>query len=79
MAPALDALKADLGDRVRVVKIDVDKNIDLAVQMKVLGVPTLMLYKSGELLWKEAGVQTREQLLQVIRNAGLLEPTSPVL
>jgi thioredoxin 1 len=79
MAPALDALQTEVGDQVRIVKIDVDKNLDLAVRMKVLGVPTLMLYKNGELLWKDAGVQTKEQLLNVIKNAGLLSTGTPTL
>ena len=64
--PALDALKAEMGDGIRIVKIDVDQNIDLAVQMKVLGVPTLMLYRNGQLLWRESGVQTMESLKAVI-------------
>ena len=55
-----------MGDGIRIVKIDVDQNIDLAVQMKVLGVPTLMLYRNGQLLWRESGVQTMESLKAVI-------------
>ena len=69
MAPVLDELKAELGDKVRIVKIDVDKNTDLAVQMKVLGVPTFMLYKNGQLLWSEAGTQTKTALKKIIENA----------
>ncbi len=69
MAPVLDELKAELGDRVRIVKIDVDKNTDLAVQMKVMGVPTFMLYKNGKLLWSEAGTQTKTGLKKIIENA----------
>ena len=66
MAPVLDDLKAELGEAVRIVKIDVDKNIDLAVNLKVLGVPTFMLYRYGELLWRESGVLSKEALKQVI-------------
>jgi thioredoxin 1 len=69
MAPVLDELKAELGDRVRIVKIDVDKNLDLSVQMKVMGVPTLMLYKKGQLLWSEAGTQTKASLKKIIESA----------
>jgi thioredoxin 1 len=71
MAPMLEELKAAVGDRVRIVKIDVDKNTELAVKMKVLGVPTLMLYKNGTQLWNEAGVQTKDYLLKVIERAGI--------
>ena len=69
MAPVLEALKADLGDRVRILKIDVDKNTDLAVEMKVMGVPTFMLYKNGERLWHEAGTFTQATLKKKIEDA----------
>ena len=69
MAPILDEIKAELGDKVRIVKIDVDKNTDLAVQMKVMGVPTFMLYKNGQLLWSEAGTQTQTALIKIIESA----------
>jgi thioredoxin 1 len=69
MAPVLQELKAEMGDRVRIVKIDVDKNTDLAVQMKVMGVPTFMLYKNGILVWSEAGTFTKETLKKHIESA----------
>lgn len=68
MAPVLESLKADLGDRVRIVKIDVDKNTDLAVQMKVMGVPTFMVYKNGVQHWSEAGTFTKESLKKIIES-----------
>ncbi len=69
MMPVLEELKAELGDKVRIVKVDVDKNIDLSVQMKVMGVPTMMLYKNGQLLWSEAGTQTKAALKKIIESA----------
>lgn len=69
MGPILDDLKSDLGDRVRIIKIDVDKNLDLAVEMKVMGVPTFMLYKNGQKLWSEAGTFTKEALKKIIESA----------
>lgn len=66
MMPVLDELKAELGDRVRIIKIDVDKNIDLAADMKVMGVPTFMLFRQGKELWRQPGVLTKEALKQVI-------------
>lgn len=68
MAPVLDELKAELGERVRIIKIDVDKNTDLAVQMKVMGVPTFMVYKNSVLHWSEAGTFTKESLKKVIES-----------
>ena len=70
MMPALDELKAELGDGIQIVKLDVDEHLDLAVEMKVLGVPTLMLYRNGQLLWRESGVQTKESLKAILATAG---------
>ncbi|MBL7826151.1 MAG: thioredoxin [Saprospiraceae bacterium] len=66
MAPVLSELKAELGDRVRIIKIDVDINTDLAVEMKVMGVPTFMVYKNGMQYWSEAGTFTKEALKKII-------------
>lgn len=70
MMPILDDLKADLGSRIRIVKIDVDQNTDLSVQMKVMGVPTLMLYRNGKELWRQSGVVSKTALKQVIEQHG---------
>lgn len=69
MMPVLTDLKAELGERIRIVKIDIDKNTDLAVQMKVMGVPTFMLYKNGQQLWQQAGTLTKDALKRVIESA----------
>ena len=69
MGPVLDELKAELGDRVRILKIDVDQNTDLAVQMKVMGVPTFMIYKNGERLWHDAGTFSKEALKRHLEDA----------
>ncbi|MBL7798999.1 MAG: thioredoxin [Saprospiraceae bacterium] len=69
MIPILDELQAELGGRVRIVKIDVDEYTDLAVQMKVMGVPTFMLYRNGQELWRQAGTMTRQSLRHVVETA----------
>jgi thioredoxin 1 len=69
MMPILDELKAELGDGVRILKIDVDKNTDLAVRLKVMGVPTFMVYRNGEKRWSDAGVMTKETLRKAIEHA----------
>lgn len=71
MQPVLDDLKSEFGERIRIIKIDVDKNTDLAVQMKVMGVPTFMLFQNGEELWRQPGVLTKEALKKVIEAAGV--------
>ncbi len=55
MAPTLEQFKQFYGEKVRVLKIDVDKNPAIADQMKIRGVPTLILFKNGKLIWRESG------------------------
>ncbi len=62
MHPILDDLKADLGESIRILKIDVDKNPAIADQFKIRGVPTLMLFKNGEVLWRESGAFPKQVL-----------------
>lgn len=67
MHPILDDLKKHFGDKVRVLKIDVDKNQQVAEQLKIRGVPTLILFKSGEKLWRESGAYPLSQLISIIQ------------
>lgn len=57
-APVLDQLKADLGEAVRVVKIDIDRNAALSSALGVQSVPTVMIYQGGNLKWRATGGQT---------------------
>jgi len=69
MTPVLSELGARLGDRISIVEIDVDQHTDLAVKMKVMGVPTFMIYKNGRQLWSEAGTFTLETLKKNLEDA----------
>jgi thioredoxin 1 len=66
MKPILQELKGELGDRAKIIKIDVDKNPAIANLFQVKGVPTLALFKNGELKWKQAGVVQVEYLKRLI-------------
>lgn len=66
VGPILEDLKSDLGEEVRIYKIDVDQNPDLAAQYNVRSVPTIMIFKDGKLHWREAGVQSKSTLKNVI-------------
>lgn len=57
VTPMLDDLKQRVKNKATIIKIDIDKNQELAAKLKVQGVPTFMLYKNGELLWRASGVQ----------------------
>ena len=68
LAPILQDAKAELGDGVKIVKIDVDKNQELASRFQVQGVPTLILFKQGNQLWRQSGVVPKHELVQLLRS-----------
>lgn len=68
MAPELEKLKHDLGDAVRIIKIDVDKNQQAATAYRVSGVPTLILFRKGQILWRQSGAMSARQLSEIIRS-----------
>ncbi|MBP6090539.1 MAG: thioredoxin [Crocinitomicaceae bacterium] len=69
MSPVLDKLKAEMGSQVRVLKIDVDKNQEVAAKFKVRGVPTFVLFKKGEILWRQSGGMDLSTLKNKIKSS----------
>lgn len=70
LAPVLEELHAEMGDRVKIIKIDIDKNEALAAAMKVRSVPTLMIYKDGEQKWRGVGLHSRSDLKALLEQYG---------
>jgi len=66
MHPVLEQLKEDMPD-IRIIKVDVDKNDALCMQYRIQAVPTLMLFRSGELLWQQSGALPLDALKQIIK------------
>ena len=66
MHPILEELKQNIGDQATIIKIDVDKAQEVAVQYGVRAVPTLAIFKQGQLVWREAGVHSVQQLVQAL-------------
>ncbi|MEN9323698.1 MAG: hypothetical protein RL699_1478 [Bacteroidota bacterium] len=66
LAPILKEVKDQLGNRISIIKIDVDKNQEIASFYQVRGVPTLLLFQNGTQLWRQSGVQSKEILIQQV-------------
>ena len=68
MSPILKEVKSAFGDKISIIKIDVDKNQPLAAKYQVRGVPTLILYKSGKQVWRQSGAIQKNELVSIINN-----------
>lgn len=62
MAPVLEDVKNKVGDKANIIKVDVDKNRELAAQYNVQSVPTIILFKNGAPVWRTVGVQPADLL-----------------
>ncbi len=71
MKPILDELHQMMGNKLRILKIDVDKNKTLAGSLNISGVPTLILYSKGNILWRQSGVQSAQQLQKIVLQKAL--------
>ena len=66
MAPILKQVKDQVGDAATIIKIDIDKNREVAEQFQIQGVPTLILFKDGQVKWRQSGVVPATTLVQVM-------------
>lgn len=66
LSPILKQVKETLGERITIIKIDVDKNQAIASQFQVRGVPTIILFQNGKQLWRQSGVVSKDELIQII-------------
>lgn len=66
MHPVLEQVKAALGDKIRIIKVDVDKYQDTAMEYRIQSVPTLILFRKGEVLYRQSGAMSRADLLALL-------------
>lgn len=64
--PIIEQVKAEVGDKANVLKIDVDRNPELAAQYRVQSVPTLIIFRSGEAVWRAPGLHQKDDLVKEI-------------
>ena len=67
MPPILKQVKQQLGDRIRILKVDVDKNPAIAQKWMIQNVPTLMIFKKGEMKFRQAGVIPAQQIIGIVQ------------
>jgi thioredoxin 1 len=70
MAPILQQVKDQLKDEVTIVKIDIDRNPEITQHFSIQGVPTLMIFRKGDLKWRQSGVMPANNLVQIIQQYG---------
>lgn len=66
MSPILKEVKDLLGDKISIIKIDVDKNQSLATKYEVRGVPTFIIYKAGKQVWRQSGALQKNELVSIL-------------
>lgn len=67
MHPVIRDVAAALGDKAKVIKIDVDKNQELADALRIKGLPTLMIYKDGQMVWRQSGELDANTIIGLVR------------
>lgn len=70
LMPILKEVKDELGNAIKIVKVDIDKNQELAVNYQVRSVPTMILFKNGVPKWRQSGVLQKSDIISVIKTHG---------
>jgi len=68
LAPILKQVKEELGDNIKIIKIDVDKNQSIASKYQVRGVPTMLLFKDKKQVWRQSGVLPKNEIINIVES-----------
>lgn len=68
LSPILKEVKAEMGETIKIVKIDVDKNQLIAGKYQMRGVPTMILFKEGKILWRQSGVLQKSEIVKTVQS-----------
>lgn len=66
MPPILKEVKSNLGERIKIIKIDTEKNRQVSVKYDIRSIPTMVLFKEGKVLWRQSGVLPAPELLKIL-------------
>ncbi len=69
LSPIIQEVKEEFGDKIRVIKIDVDKNTELTKKLEIMSMPTMMIFKAGKNLWRTVGVQTKSAIASKVQES----------
>ena len=67
MEPILKKVKIHFGDQLKVIKINIDHNPQISNKFQIKGVPTLLLFKNGKIIWRQAGIHQEDELMDLIK------------
>ena len=69
MQPILQEVAKTMGDAVSIIKVDIDRNQALATRLNIRGVPTFVIYRNGEIQWRQSGMQSAHALIDAVQQA----------
>ncbi len=72
LAPIIQEVKNELGEKVKIVKIDVDRNEALAQKLQIMSIPTIAIFRNGKMEWRAAGVQPKQAIIHKIEEIAAL-------
>ena len=67
MSPIIEQTKSDLGDEATVLKVNIDNNTDVARKYQIRSIPTLILFKEGEVVWRQSGVPQKQMIVESVK------------